>query len=273
MNKSSIILKSLVIISAVITAVVILTLIIYIIVKGIGYIDLGLFSINYDSNNLSMMPSLISTFMIIIISLIISLPIGIGTAIYLTEYAQKESRIVSIINLSTDTLQAIPSIVYGLFGMLMFVTFLGFGYSLIAGCLTISIMILPLIIRSTQEALLNVPSEYKEGSFGLGAGKLRTIFKVILPSAGNGILAGIILAIGRIIGESAALIFTAGTIAQIPNSLFDSSRSVAVHMYVLSSEGLHMDKASATAVLLLIFILIINTLTAFISKRIFKTKG
>ncbi len=170
--------------------------------------------------------------------------------------------------LTTETLSGVPSIVYGLFGMLFFVTFLGMGFSVRAGALTLSIMILPLIIRSAEEALLAVPQMYREGSFGLGAGKLRTIFRIVLPSAMNGILAGVILSIGRIVGETAALIYTAGTVAQIPTNLSQSARTLSVHMYALSGEGLHVEESYATAAVLMLLVIGINTLAAAIAKRI-----
>ena len=169
-----------------------------------------------------------------------------------------------------ETLSGIPSIVYGLFGMLFFVTALDWGYSLLSGALTLSIMILPLIMRTTEEALKTVPDSYREGSFGLGAGRLRTVFRVVLPSAVPGILAGVILAVGRIVGETAALIYTAGTVTDMPKNLLSSGRTLAVHMYALSSEGLHTQQAYATAVILLAVVLLINTLSAFIAKKVAK---
>ena len=174
---------------------------------------------------------------------------------------------MEVIRLTTETLSGIPSIVYGLFGMLFFVNALGWGFSLLAGAFTLSIMILPLIMRTTEEALKAVPDSYREGSFGLGAGKLRTVFRIVLPSAVPGILAGIILAIGRIVGETAALIYTAGTVAQVPSSVFGSGRTLAVHMYNLSSEGLYMDQAYATAVILLVLVVGINALSGVIFAR------
>lgn len=180
---------------------------------------------------------------------------------------------MEVIRLTTETLSGIPSIVYGLFGLLFFVTALGWGMSLLAGAFTLAIMILPLIMRTTEEALKAVPDSYREGSFGLGAGKLRTVFRIVLPSAVPGILAGVILAIGRIVGETAALMYTAGTVAQIPDSVMGSGRTLALHMYTLSSEGLHTDQAYATAVILLILVIVINTVSAQIAKKITKGNG
>ena len=177
---------------------------------------------------------------------------------------------VSLIRITTETLSGIPSIIYGLFGLLFFSTALGWGFSLLSGSLTLVIMILPLVIRTTEEALKSVPDSYREASFGLGAGKLRTIFRIVLPSAVPGILAGVILATGRIVGETAALIYTAGTVAQVPSNLLGSGRTLAVHMYVLSSEGLYMNQAYATAVILLIIVLLINWLSGRIAAKIAK---
>ena len=205
-----------------------------------------------------------------LISLLIAAPLGIFAAIYLVEYAKKGNKIVGIVRTTAETLSGIPSIVYGLFGMLFFVTTLKWGYSLLAGAFTLAIMILPLIMRTTEEALKAVPDTYREGSFGLGAGRLRTVFRIVLPSAVPGILSGIILAIGRIVGETAALIYTAGSVAVIPESLLDSGRTLSVHMYVLSNEGLHTDQAYATAVILLIIVMLINWLSGFVAKRVAK---
>ena len=189
------------------------------------------------------------------ISLLLAVPFGIGSAIYLVEYAKKGNKLVKVIRVTAETLTGIPSIVYGLFGMLFFVTALKWKFSILAGAFTLAIMILPVILRTTEEALLSVPDSYREGSFGLGAGKLRTIFKIVLPAAVPGILSGVILATGRIVGETAALIYTAGSVAKIPSSVFSSGRTLAVHMYLLANEGLHVNQAYATAVILLILVI------------------
>lgn len=256
--------------AAIITFALLFFLIGYILVKGIPYLNADLFSPEYTSENVSLVPSLINTFIMTIISLVIAAPLGIFAAIYLVEYAKKGSKFVNVIRLTAETLSGIPSIVYGLFGMLFFVTTLKWGMSILSGAFTMVIMILPLIMRTAEEALKSVPDSYREASFGLGAGKLRTIFKIVLPSAVPGILAGIILAIGRVVGETAALIYTAGTVAAVPDSIMGSGRTLALHMYVLSSEGLHMNQASATAVVILLFVLVINALSGFVAKRIAK---
>lgn len=240
----------------------------YILIKGIPHLTPELFAWEYNSNNVSMMPSIINTLLMTLISLIVCVPLGIGAAIYLTEYAKRGSRLVKIVRMTAETLSGIPSIIYGLFGSLFFVVAMKMGLSLLSGALTLSIMVLPTIMRTTEEALLAVPDSYREGSFGLGAGRLRTTFKVVLPSAVPGILSGVILAVGRIVGETAALIYTAGTVAKVPDSVLDSTRTLAVHMYTISTEGLYINQSYATAVVLLVVVLGINALSSFIAKRI-----
>ncbi len=249
---------------------ILLYLVVYIVRMGVPYLTPSLFAWNYTSKNVSMMPSLITTLQMTGLSLLISVPLGIGSAIYLVEYAKSGSRFVSLIRMMTETLAGIPSIVYALFGLLFFVTTLGLRLSLISGALTLAVMVLPLILRTTEEALISVPNTFREGAFGLGAGRLRTVFRVVLPSALPGLLAGIILAIGRIVGETAALIYTAGTMTQIPTSLSDSGRTLAVHMWALSNEGLHTKEAYATAFVLLLMVIVINTLAAFVARRLGK---
>lgn len=270
MNKYTKIIKVFVILSAILTFSVLFLLIGYILVKGIPHIDTSLFALEFTTENLSLFPAIITTLMMTFLALLITCPLGVFTGFYLVEYAKTGNKFVEIIRLTTETLSGIPSIIYGLFGLLFFVTALGWSFSLIAGAFTLSIMILPLIIRSTEEALIAVPNSLREASFGLGAGKLRTIFRIVLPSAMPGILTGIILAIGRIVGETAALIYTAGTVPQIPDNLFSSGRTLAIHMYVLSSEGLYTNKAYATAVILLLVVIGINGLSSYVAKRFSK---
>ena len=259
--------------AALLTAAVLVFLIGYILVMGIPNLKPELFAWEYNSENVSLTPALINTVLMTAFSLAISTPLGIFAAIWLVEYAHRGSKLVKVVRVTTETLQGIPSIVYGLFGMLFFVTKLHWGYSLIAGAFTLAIMVLPVIMRTTEEALIAVPDSYREGSFGLGAGKLRTVFRIVLPSAVPGIFSGIILAIGRIVGETAALIYTAGTYAQTADSLFSPVRTLSVHMYVLSSEGLHIDQAYATAAVLLIVVVGINALSAAVAKSIVKRRG
>lgn len=260
-------LKILTWLSAALTFGTLLFLIVYILINGIPYLKPSLFSLTYNTENVSLFPALITTFFVVCLSLILAVPIGIFTAIYLVEYAKSNNKLVILIRLTAETLAGIPSIIYGLFGLLFFVTWLKWGPSLLAGTFTMSIMILPLIMRTTEESLRGVPQSFREGSFALGAGKLRTIFRIVLPAATPGILAGVILSIGRIIGETAALIYTSGTVAQVPEGLFSSGRTLAVHMYALSSEGLYTGQAYGTAVILLAVVVIINTLSSVVAKK------
>lgn len=269
-HPGSFILMLLVMAATVLTFLVLLFLIAYILINGLPHLKPSLFSLHYTSENASLMPALINTVIMTFLSLLIAIPFGIFSAIFLVEYAGRGNKFIGVIRLTTETLSGIPSIVYGLFGMLFFVNTLDWGFSLLAGAFTLSIMILPLIMRTTEEALKAVPDTYREGSFGVGAGKLRTVFRIVLPSAIPGILAGIILAIGRIVGETAALIYTAGTVAQVPSSVMGSGRTLAVHMYNLSNEGLYMDQAYATAVILLVLVVGINTISSVAAKKLTK---
>lgn len=243
----------------------------YILVRGIPNLAPRLFEFKYSSDNVSMFPSIITTLLLVFLTLLVATPIGVFTGFYLVEYAKKGNKLVELVRIATETLSGIPSIVYGLFGMLFFVIRLKFQYSLLAGTLTAAIMVLPLIIRFTEEALISVDDALREASFGLGAGKLRTIFMVVLPVAMPGILSGVILSVGRVIGETAALMYTLGTATKIPNGLFSSGRTLALHMYILSTEGLHVNESYATGVILLITILIINGLSTYLSNKL--TKG
>ena len=267
----SALLKIFVMVSAMLTFAVLVFLIGFILVKGVGYLGPGLFAWQYTSENVSLVPAAVNTVIMTALTLLMAVPIGVFAAIFLVEYSGKERKIVRIIRMTAETLSGIPSIVYGLFGLMFFATTLGWGLCILSGAFTMVIMILPLIMRTTEEALKAVPDAYREASFGLGAGKLRTIFKIVLPAAVPGILAGVILATGRIVGETAALIFTAGTVAQIPSSLFGSGRTLALHMYALSNEGLHINEAYATDVVLLVLVLLINGLSNLIAGRFTKT--
>lgn len=259
--------------AALITVAVIVFLVAYILIKGIPNIKPSLFAWEYNSENVSMMPAVINTVTMTLLSLLLAVPIGVFSAIYLTEYAKRGNRLVKLVRVTTETLAGIPSIVYGLFGYLIFVIACKFNQSMLSGALTLAIMILPTMMRTTEEALLSVPDAYREGSFGLGAGRLRTVFKVVLPSAVPGILSGVILSVGRIVGETAALIYTSGTVAGIPKDLMHSGRTLSVHMYALLSEGLYMEQAYATAVVLLVLVLIINMLSGMIAKKVSAKKG
>lgn len=271
-KRNALLLRAAVYAAAGLTVAVLCGILLYILIKGVGHLSPELFALKYNSENCSVLPALVNTLTVTFLALLIAVPLGVFSAVYLVEYAKKGNRFVSLVRITAETLSGIPSIVYGLFGYLLFVTTLNFGYSLLSGALTLSIMILPVTMRTTEEALLGVPDAYREGSFGLGAGKLRTVFHVVLPSAVPGILAGVILATGRIVGETAALIFTTGTVAQIPDSVMGSGRTLAVHLYALWNEGLNTDKAYATAVVLLVIVAAINTLSAFVAKKITKGK-
>ncbi len=266
----SLLLRGGVLLSATITVTVLAFIIIYIVIRGVPYLSLKMFALNYNTTNLSLMPALINTIIITTLALAFAVPIGVCSAIYLVEYAKRGNKVVGIIRITSETLSGIPSIVYGLFGMLFFVTTLHWKLSILSGAATLAIMVLPLIMRTTEEALKAVPDSYREGSFGLGAGRLRTVFRIVLPAAAPGILSGVILSIGRIVGESAALIFTAGSVAELPKSLFDSGRTLAVHLYNLSSEGLHINEAFATAVVLLIIVVLINWGSRKLANRLTK---
>ena len=269
--------RGLVYLGAAFAVVVLAGIVGYICVMGIPQLKPSLFEWEYNSDNVSLMPALVNTVLMALLTLLIAVPIGVGSAIYLVEYAPRASRFVKLVRITAETLQGIPSIIYGLFGALFFVSVCGWGLSLLSGACTLAIMVLPVVMRTTEEALIAVPDSYRQGGYGLGAGRLRTVFRCVLPSAMPGILGGVILALGRCVGEVAALIFTAGSIAAIPNfageglgAVFDSARTLAVHMYVLSSEGLHIGETYATAVVLLVLVLLINLATSATARRMNK---
>lgn len=272
-HPGSLVAMILVMISAVFAVGILLFLMIYILVNGIPHLTAEQFEWKYTPENQSMMPALVNTLTMTLLTLVIAVPVGIFAAVYLVEYAKRGNKLVKIIRITTETLSGIPSIVYGLFGFLLFNMQLGWEYAMLGGIITLSIMILPLIIRTTEEALLAVPDSYREGSFGLGAGKMRTVFKIILPAAIPGIMSGVILAIGRIVGESAALIYTSGTYRNTPSGIWDSSATLTVHMYVQSNEGLHLNQAFASGVILLILTFLINLASDLIERHIAKKKG
>ena len=274
-HASSQIARGVIYAGALFTTLVLLGIVGFILVNGVPHLTPTLFEWSYTSENVSLMPALISTLYMALLALLIAVPIGVSSAIYLVEYAKPGSRFVRAVRVTTETLQGIPSIIYGLFGMLFFTTVLGWGLSLLSGACTLAIMVLPVVMRTAEEALIAVPASYRAGGFALGAGYLRTIFRCVLPSALPGIVGGVLLALGRCVGEVAALLFTAGTIAQIPDfggqgifALFDSCRTLAVHMYVLASEGLHIDETYATAVVLLVLVPLLNVIANVAEKRL-----
>lgn len=268
---SSVILRAVMYASAGFTAAALLFILGYILAKGIPNLaSPGLFAWKYTSDNVSLVPAAINTLMLVALALVMSIPFGIGSAIYLTEYAKKGNKFVSIIRVTTETLSGIPSIIYGLFGMLFFVTALKWQYSILAGAATVAIMVLPTIMRTTEEALLAVPDSFREASLALGAGKIRTIFKIVLPSAMPGILSGVILAIGRMVGETAALLYTSGAVASVAKGVMSPGRTLAIHMYTISSEAFHTNQTFATAVVLLVIVFILNALASFVAKKLTK---
>ncbi len=262
------ILKALCWLSGGITLGVLALIIGYIFVRGIPYLTPSLFEWKYTSNNVSMTHAIINTLSMMALSLLLSVPVGVGGGIYLAEYAKPGSKLVKLIRVTAETLAGIPSIIYGLFGMLAFVVALGMSNSLLAGALTLAIMTLPLILRQTEESLLSVPLSYREGSFGLGAGKLRTTVRIVLPVAIPGILAAVLLSIGRIAGETAALIYTSGTVARVADNLFASGRTLAVHLFQLQQEGMHINEAFAVAVVLVVIVVLMNALSAWIAGKL-----
>ena len=270
-HPGSLALNLLVHLASLLTLLVLGFLIVYILVHGVPNLRADMFSPTYTSENQSMLPSIINTCFLTLLALAVAVPVGVGSAIYLVEYARKGSRLVKLVRVTTETLSGIPSIVYGLFGMLFFSKALGFGYSMLSGALTVAMMILPLVMRTTEEALLCVPDSYREGSFGLGAGRLRTVVRVVLPSAVPGILSGVILAIGRVVGETAALMYTSGTVAKIAG-LFDTGSTLALHMYKQASEGLYTEQAYATSVVLQVLVLAINLCSSFIARAFTKER-
>jgi len=214
-------------------------------------------------------PTIVATIILPLVAIALALPLGVGTAIYLTEYT-RESRLTRIIRFGNDCLAGIPSIIFGLFGFIFFVTLLEMGWSLLSGGLTLALMILPTIIRTSEEAIKAVPNAYREVSFSLGATRWRTIRRVVLPNALPGILTGVMLGIGRSIGETAAVIFTAGASLRLPHSLFDSTRTMSVHFYILAREGLSSQNAYGTAAVLILSVLMVNAVAYLLMHRYMK---
>lgn len=256
--------------SSFVTVGILVLIVGFIFVNGIKGINLSYIFSDYSaSGDGGILPMIISTVYTVVIAIAIATPIGILSAIYLHEYAKK-GKIVEIIRFATECLAGIPSIIYGLFGGIFFVVTLKMQYSIIAGALTVAIIILPVIIRTTEEALKTVPNEFREGSLAMGATKFQTLYKVIIPSALPGILSGVILSIGRVIGESAAILLTAGTVASMPTSIFDSARTLTVHSYLLTKEMGDISGAASVGVVLIIIVLILNTSTKLIVKKLSK---
>ena len=264
------VLKSLLWFSALLSVGVLIVIIGFIFVKGFSSINISFLFSAYDPNGGGgIFPMIVTTIMMIILALIIATPIGILAAVYLQEYA-KQGRLVRIIRFATESLTGIPSIIYGLFGAVFFVVYLKLGMSILAASLTVSIIVLPVIIRTTEEALKTVPKSYREGSLALGSTKIQMLAKVILPSAMPGIVAGIILSIGRIVGESAAIFLTAGTVAAMPTSIFSSARTLTVHSYLVTQEAGNIELAAAIGIVLIVIIFGLNLMATWISKKLSK---
>jgi len=263
------IVKKILFVGTAVTVLILLFIIFYIIKNGIPVINLEfLISSPKELGRAGgIFPCIIGTIILPLVAIIVATPLGVGTAIYLTEYT-REGKLTKIIRFGTECLAGVPSIIFGLFGFVLFVVYLGFGWSILSGGLTLAFMILPTIIRTTEEAIKSVPYSYREVSFSLGGTKWQTIIKVVLPLALPGIVTGVILGIGRSIGETAAVIFTAGSSLRIPTSLFDSSRTMAVHFYILAREGISMGNAYATATILIIAILMINIVAYWLMHRL-----
>ncbi|MBE6053209.1 MAG: phosphate ABC transporter permease PstA [Clostridium sartagoforme] len=254
-------------VSAAVTVGVLVLILGFIFLKGYKLINIDFITKNYSaSGDGGILPMIVSTLYTVFISIIVATPIGILAAIYMTEYA-KQGKLIKIIRFATESLSGIPSIVYGLFGSIFFVVALKLGYSLLAGSLTVAIIILPVIIRTTEEALKSVPPSYKEASLGLGATRFQTLYKVIVPSAVPGILVGVILSVGRVVGESAAILLTAGTVAKMPKGIMSSSRTLTVHSYLVTSESGNIEQAAAVGIVLIVIILVLNILAKLITKK------
>ena len=270
MRKLYSILKYVCIIALVLSLISLIAVVAYVLINGVTKLSFNLLFGDYTASP-SIFPAFIGTLQLVGIAAIIAVPIGIASAIFLVEYTNNKGKFVKIVQVATETLAGIPSIVYGLFGYLIFVVAFGWGYSMLGGGITLAIMILPTIVRSTQESLLSVQEGLREGSYALGASKVRTIFKIVLPSCAGGIVTSIILAIGRVVSESAVLILTVGMVVnKVPETLMAPGTSLALDIYYFASHG-YPDEAAATAVVLLIFVILLNLLASFIGKMIKKS--
>jgi len=251
-----------------VTVFILIFIIVFILRKGIPVLDLSFLTRNPVDMGRGggIFSTIIGTLVLTFVAVLIAAPFGVGTAIFLTEYTW-ENRITRIIRFGADCLAGIPSIIFGLFGFILFVTKLGFGWSVLSGGLTLAFMILPTIIRTSEEAIKSVPATYRQVSFSLGSTRWQMVTRVVLPAALPGIVTGIILSIGRSIGETAAVIFTAGSALHLPTSIFSSSRTMAVHFYILAREGISMSNAYGTAAILVISVLIINLLTYYLMEK------
>ena len=266
-------LKYLCILCTVVSVAALIAVVFYILKNGVGKLSWQLLFGEYTGSAVSNFPAFIVTLRLIVIAVLIAVPVGIFSAVYLVEYMNNKGKLVRVIRIAAETLAGIPSIVYGLFGYLIFVRTFQWGYSLLGGGITLAIMILPVIIRSTEESLLAVPDGFREGSLALGAGKVRTIFRIVLPSAASGIVTAVILAVGRIISESAVLILTLGMVVNlIPSSVLSPGTSLALDIYYFASHG-YPDEAAATSVVLLLMVILLNLLATGLGKLIKRRQG
>ena len=269
----SMIMLILILLAAALTFGAVLWILLYTFIQGFSNFSPSLFAWEHTAKNLSMMPALINTLVIALISLAVAGLIGVFAAIFMVEYAKSNNIFVKIVRVAAETLAGIPSIVYGIFGMIFFVRLFGWGYSLLGGALTMAIMIMPLIMRTTEEALKAVPDSFREGSLALGAGKLRTVFVIILPAAMPGIISGVILGLGRVVGETMALVFTAGSTLDpaFPSGLMETGSTLTVYLYALISEGnRHIGQAWAVAVVLILLTVAINGVAELIGNKLKK---
>ena len=263
-------LKYVCIVALALSMIALVAVVAYVLINGVNKLSADLLFGDYK-NSPSILPAFIGTLQLVGISAVIAIPIGIASAIFLVEYTGSKGKFVKIVQIATETLAGIPSIVYGLFGYLIFVVAFGWGYSIIGGGITLAIMILPTIVRSTQESLLSVQGGLREGAYALGTSKVRTIFKIVLPSAAGGIVTAIILAIGRVVSESAVLILTIGMVVnKVPETLMSPGTSLALDIYYFASHG-YPDEAAATAVVLLVFVMALNILAGWIGNLIRKS--
>lgn len=250
-----------------ITLAALLSVIAYVLINGVDKLSLSLLFGDGKASP-SILPALVGTLMLVALAILIAVPIGVASAIFLAEYTRQRSRFAKAVKIATETLSGIPSIVYGLFGYLVFVVACGWSYSMLGGGITLSIMILPTIVRSTQESLLSVPAGLREGAYALGAGKVRTIARIVLPSAAGGIVTAVILAVGRVVSESAVLILTIGMVVdRVPDTLVSPGTSLALDIYYYANYG-YPDEAAATAVVLLVLVLALNLCAAWLGRRI-----
>lgn len=264
------ILKFISIIATIVSTLSLLFIVLFILIRGIPYINFNLLFGESNNSQMTLFPAIVSTSMMLFMALIIAVPIGVFSAIYLTEYSKNSGKLIYAIRIFTDSLSGIPSIVFGLFGMLVFLDFFGLGRNILAGSLTLVLIILPSIIRQTEETLISIPASLREGSLALGASKVRTIFKIVLPCGFSGIITAVILSIGRIVGESAALIYTAGAVRYMPMGYFSAGSSFAVMMWMFSSEGLYINQTFATASILLMIVIILNILLFVLNNKLKK---